>query len=335
LNAFIFKTKTFKSSLVAFFLGGLLLFYCWLGFKSVWPSLPTAQNPVMLYSNQARQDLKLTFCHALKEAKSSIDIQIYSLTDPTIKLLLSKKQKEGVLTRIAYDPKATPNLKSHFQHANPIKMKGLMHRKLIVCDGLTTFLGTANLTPQSLSMHDNLVVGIYHPPLAAFLQAPNASHFSFTLGARSASLWLLPDPTRAALHSLVSLISEARKTIRVAMFTLTHPLLIDALKKARARGVDVKIAVDFYTGKGASLKGLKALREAKIPIYLSQGLQLLHHKWAFIDDKRLIIGSANWTKAAFEKNQDCFLILHSLSHRNRRFLKKLWKTIELESRIQE
>ena len=59
-------------------------------------------------------------------------------------------------------------------------------------------------------------------------------------------------------------------------------------------------------------------------------MQLLHHKWALIDKETLIVGSANWTTAAFTKNQDCFLVL-PLKEKEQKFMKNLWKVIQLES----
>jgi cardiolipin synthase A/B len=325
-----------NSGFVAFlFVGGVLCFYSWLLLKATRHPLPTLEKPLIFYSNQCRQDLKLMLCSALKKAHQSIDIQIYALTDRKIKQLLHRKEKEGIIPTIRYDASASHNLKKHFQHAIPVRTKGLMHRKIIVLDHSILFMGTANLTTQSLTMHDNLMLGLYHPPLAAFLQSPTSSSFPFTVGKRAGEAWCLPDPTHQALFSIIRMIDTAEKTIEVAMFTLTHPLLIDALCRAKERGVTVKVAVDFYTKRGASSKSIQVLEKAKVPVYTSRGFQLFHHKWALIDQKKLIIGSANWTKAAFERNADCFLILHSLSHSQKRFLKKLWKTIEIRGNIRQ
>ena len=42
----------------------------------------------------------------------------------------------------------------------------------------------------------------------------------------------------------------------------------------------------------------------------------------------LEIGSANWTKAAFKQNDDCFLIIHDLADEQRQSMQKLWRTIQ-------
>jgi phosphatidylserine/phosphatidylglycerophosphate/cardiolipin synthase-like enzyme len=64
---------------------------------------------------------------------------------------------------------------------------------------------------------------------------------------------------------------------------------------------------------------------------LSQGQQLLHHKWAIVDEEQWIMGSANWTKAAFAKNEDFLLILSTLTKEQIQFLNRLWSTLEIEA----
>ena len=68
-----------------------------------------------------------------------------------------------------------------------------------------------------------------------------------------------------------------------------------------------------------------------IIILLSQGRELLHHKWAIFDDELLVIGSANWTKAAFSKNHDFLLFLSSLGEKQINYLTELWEVIKAES----
>ena len=244
---------------------------------------------------------------------------MYAITDKSIIKALEAQNTKTVL----YDRGASLALPAW---ATPIKMPGLMHRKILVVDESQVFLGSANMTTQSLKMHGNLVVGLWDPKLALAI-IHNISPFK----GDTAEFWLLPDKDDKALSRLVQMLDAAKKTIRVAMFTFTHPTLAKALTDAKARGVDVQVAVDYYTAKGASLKTLNILKEGGIPILLSQGRELLHHKWAYIDEETLILGSANWTRAAFKRNADCFAILETLSAGQKKFMHKLWETIDLES----
>src|SRR5262249_17225906 len=155
----------------------------------------------------------------------------------------------------------------------PIRTSGLMHRKIAVIDQSLIFLGTANLTTQSLHFHDNLVVGISYAGLVPFFSNCSSAYQTFDQG----ECWLLPDKDGKAANRLLDLIHSAKKTIHVAMFTLTHSQFIEALIAAKKRGVEVVCAIDFYTAQGASAKAITQLTQAGLKVYQSQGKQLLHH----------------------------------------------------------
>lgn len=259
---------------------------------------------------------------------------MYGISDPQILELLLKKSKEELSIRVEYDPSASVNLKkilpAPIQLAAP-KTKGLMHRKIAAFDHAQVFLGSANLTTTSLRHHANFVLGLYSPDLAAYLENPPSPFFSFEVAGQQGELFLLPDPNQLGFTHLIQTIRQATKKIFIAMFTLTDPTIVETLIQAKKRGIDVRIAVDYYTAKGASHKAVAVLQNAGIEIYLSQGRELLHHKWAVIDDTILAMGSANWTKAAFSKNHDFLLFLYPLQKSQQQFLKKLWTIIEAES----
>lgn len=260
---------------------------------------------------------------------------MYGITDPDVVSILGKQASEGILVSIEYDKKASSAklLKTlpKTVKLSPSASKGLMHRKILVLDETTLFLGSANLTTASMRHHDNLVLGLHCPPLAAYLRYPTSPSFSFTVNDMQGEIWLLPDKDLHALSKLISTINSAKKTIKIAMFTLTHPEIAEALIAARQRGVHVEAAVDYYTAKGASEKCIEKLRHAGISVILSQGQELLHHKWALLDDRVFIMGSANWTKAAFQKNDDFLIFFSSMHDSQIYFLKKLWKNISIES----
>ena len=256
------------------------------------------------------------------------------MTDPKILTLLCKKAQEKIPISVEYDPSASGNLKKILPYpidVRPIKAKGLMHRKIIVLDQSQVFLGSANLTPSSLRHHNNLVLGLYSPPLAHFLEHPDSTSFAFEIQSQKAEIFLFPDPQKKGLLTLIEALNNAKKTINIAMFTLTDATIKDALIKAKQRGVAVSVAIDYYTARGASKKTLTTLEKEGINILLSQGQELLHHKWALIDNQTLIMGSANWTKAAFAKNHDFLLFLFSVKKKQKQFLSQLWKVIEAES----
>ena len=270
-------------------------------------------------------DLKRVISRAITEAKRSIFLQIYSLTDSDLIALLEKKRAEGLDVKVFYDP--TASKKSLLSFAQPLRAKGLMHKKILVIDEQKCYFGTANLTPTSLHFHDNVMVGINSTPLAKHLSHSQTGCGLFSFGGMQMETYLLPDPKAVALSRLCQCLDEAKEEICLAMFTLTHPRIIAALASAAKRGVKVSIASDFYAGKGASKGALARLQEAGAKITLSRGPELLHHKWAWIDRKIFVVGSANWTRAAFEKNQDILCIIRNLSLSDRKKIDRLFRLL--------
>ncbi len=308
--------------------------YGWFLYQSVSPTIPEADAPPLLYSNQCRQDLRFTLIHALNQAKKSIHLVMFGLTEPTILQMLQKKAK-NLPVDIYYDPTASKQLSSSLPLMNPhpVKSKGLMHQKILVIDDSISFIGSANMTRNSLQMHDNLMIGFHSPLIAKFLleHAPSSSgSIKTSVGGQMVELWLLPDPRGHALQAVKELIRRAKHSIHLAMFTLSHPVLLDELILAKRRGVQVEIAIDFHSSFGASKKAIERLQSEGAKIYLSSHTKLLHHKFLAIDDRVLLCGSANWTRAAFYKNHDCFAILYNMNKQQRKIIHQIWRKIETE-----
>ncbi|MBN2479797.1 MAG: phosphatidylserine/phosphatidylglycerophosphate/cardiolipin synthase family protein [Parachlamydiales bacterium] len=276
----------------------------------------------------------MTTLKAIKNAKNSIYLVMFGLSDPNVLDLIKKKANEGIEVKIFYDKRSSLNIDLPSSQITAISSKGLMHQKILVIDKKLVFLGSANMTTTSLLMHDNMMIGFFSPDIADFLikKAP------FYLGSKSSSvngqqldLYLLPDIQNKAFLKIKNLIKDAKKSIKITMFTLTHPKLVEELILAKQNGVDVEVAIDFSSSRGASKKAIDQLKKNFIPIYYNKGQQLRHHKYILIDDRILITGSANWTKSAFSKNFDCFVVLYNLDNAQKNFMTKLWKVIKLES----
>lgn len=328
-----FFFRFLRHSLILFF----LLFCGYLLWDSLTPQLPSPKKPILFYSNQAQQDLTLTFLEAMRKAKSSIDLAIFGLTDGSILKELKRQAKKGIDVKIYYDAKGSPPLKEVIPNCKlfAIQQSALMHQKILVIDEEKLFLGSANMTSQSLQMHDNLVIGLHSPKMASFLKekiARHPGHLQTLVGSQEIDLWLLPDPKGEALLALKKKIRQAEKTIHAALFTFTHPMLIEELILAHKRGVEVILVIDLHSSLGASAKAIGELMRAGIFILVNRGTKLLHHKFVYIDETCLITGSANWTKAAFLKNNDALFMIHHLTQEQKKFLHTLWNRLALSAK---
>lgn len=296
------------------------------------PTLPSQNRPFCTYSNHMRDDLKQVVLHAIKQAKRTIWMQIYALTDHDVLALLKEKEAEGVQVTLFYDQTASLALNRHFLHAFPVQCTGLMHRKILIIDKAYVFIGTANLTTSSLSFHHNVIMGCYHPEFAKIIQLGHQLDTIIHLQNNVLEWFFLPDFEGKALYRLKMMIQQAKKEIIIAMFTLTHPEILEELIAAKNRNVAVTVIIDGYSAKGASKEAIKTLLTHQISVHMSQGKELLHYKLASFDDEHIVMGSANWTKHAFTNNQDCLIILHLDLLKDRKWWRQLLKAAEEEAR---
>lgn len=276
----------------------------YLCYFSIFVPLPSKEYPLRIYD----QNLKSLYCKALKSAHSRLDLLAYGFSDPHILKIIQSKKHEGVEIHTLCDARGSPK----HPIVNRIKGTGLMHTKLAVIDEALVLLGSANLTPTSLEMHHNCVLGVHSIALAHFFRSDKKIFNEHGL-----SIWKLPEPS--ALPALINTIDQAKHTIKAALFNLTHPELIHALERAQERGVIVTVIIDRYT-RNHRLSPLIHVRKSKGP-------ELMHNKWAFIDESLLVIGSANWTKAAFNKNREILAIVSGLEAKQRANCRRIWRTL--------
>lgn len=281
----------------------------------------------VLYANVCHDDLEKIFVEAVRCANHSILLIIYSLSDVQLIRALNTQAEKGIEVKVIHD-RTTPvagfqKLCGRIENES-IKRSGLMHQKILVIDSEKIWMGSANMTTESLKIHDNLVIGLMSPQLASVIdrQTPFAS---MLIGGQPIEYWDLPKTGKEGLQRLIGLIDGAKKTIRIAMFTWTHLALTEAVIRAHTRGIDVEIILDHGQAQGVCQQTVEALTKGGIKLRLSSGLGLLHHKCAWIDEEILVNGSANWTQSAFTRNRDCFLILHHLTEQQNAKMRSLWK----------
>jgi len=129
--------------------------------------------------------------------------------------------------------------------------------------------------------------------------------------------FLLPNDGNKAEKSLIRDISNAKKSINVAMFMVTNKRLTNALKERAQKGkIDIKLIADgSYDKTHQKISKVKKLVSVKnISIFITKGLKkkknkfgIMHSKLVTIDDNVVYIGSTNWTKSAFHSNYEILI----------------------------
>lgn len=309
--------------------------------------LPQSDHPAEFYTNQLSDDLRLTMTAAIASAKQSIVLMVYSLTDEKVISALKAKAAEGVSVHVVVDAKACPAAKRRLgSQVTTIRRSptGLMHLKILVVDEEQVWMGSANMTYESLRVHGNLMIAMHHPELAQAIVAraltmPSSGTLAkvaplvFGLPDQNGELWFLPNGVHA-YEKVIHLIEQAKSRIAVAMFTWTRPDFVATIVDAFHRGVDVEVFIDRRQGQGVGAEVVHTLVNAGIPVYFNRGEGLLHHKSMMVDNQILVTGSANWTRSAFKNNDDCFLVLEPLTAEQTELLNRLWDRLRVEGEIQ-
>jgi HKD family nuclease len=121
-------------------------------------------------------------------------------------------------------------------------------------------------------------------------------------------------------------ISHAKKSIFVVMYLISFnkedkkqkaTQLMDELAKAKDRGVEVKVILDYQkdgfktNASEDNLKAFSFLKEKGIEVYFDSVGSYTHTKAIVIDKRIIISGSHNWTDAALTRNNEVSFLIDS------------------------
>ena len=124
------------------------------------------------------------------------------------------------------------------------------------------------------------------------------------------------------------MINNAKKSIYIETFIITHKALTESLINAHKRGVDVKIIADA-TGSSNDYSMVKTLRENGIKVKVENYAGKMHMKTILIDNDYFISGSANLTKSADQYNDENLVFTKNkqLTYNAKAFFYYLWSKI--------
>jgi cardiolipin synthase len=281
-------------------------------------------NEVALYFNNQPMDFLRLHQSLFKKARKSLFLRHYQISHPALIKTLKKIEKQGIKTTLYVDS-SSPSIDLQ---TIPLSVSGLMHEKLLIIDDQEIWLGSTNLTQDSLQLHENNLVGLKWPELAQALKKQKTSIHGH-IGKQPISYLSLPDPQ--AKDTLISILDNAQDHIKVAMYTFTHKQIALALIRAHQRGVEVSIILDPLMSRHTNAHVIQLLQSNGLAPQYFTAIGKLHHKLAWVDNQ-LIIGSANWTESAFKRNQDHFLIIQDLSKKQNKTLKSFWKKLSTQTK---
>jgi phosphatidylserine/phosphatidylglycerophosphate/cardiolipin synthase-like enzyme len=248
-----------------------------------------------------------------------------------IEAALAAAVKRGVRVRgmlddgVDFNAAAVDRLRALGAEAKLDTPAKMTHAKLVVVDGRIVLLGSTNWTGNSMGNNNESNVRLDDPALAAAF----ARYFA-ALWTDSAAEPDLPAVESGAVKTVVNrqyfpevlgLFNAATQRIRVVMYGINYSpkyagskvnQLVEALAAARARGVDVAVAVDLsdynHLLNKVNAPAKKFLDDAGVAIF-DDPLKTTTHAKVVVADGCAVIGSVNWGKDALEnRNEACVAI---------------------------
>lgn len=122
---------------------------------------------------------------------------------------------------------------------------------------------------------------------------------------------------------LIEYIDREQKSIKVAVYALTHQEITSALIRAKERGVQIEVMVDPFAVRTRS--SVQKLRKAGVPLFVwdyelrdsvrstkkGRSKPLMHDKFCVFGDRMVWTGSFNFTHDAAAQHQENVVALES------------------------
>lgn len=118
-------------------------------------------------------------------------------------------------------------------------------------------------------------------------------------------------PPAGAAQAIVRTIDASEREVLVQAYGFTHNGIAQALLRAQARGVQVRVLLDEKSDN-TNRYVLGLFEQAQLTVRRDGRHAIAHNKVMVIDDKIVITGSFNFTNAAETRNAENFLILKSV-----------------------
>ena len=291
------------------------------------------------------------FVSCINNSKKTIDMAIYGyLATPAIEKALKDAVKRGVRIRLVYDvdkknkniyPDTTKLLsfiKNNNNDGHSATPSSFMHNKFFIFDDKTVLTGSANLSYKDMSgFNSNVVVKINSAGIAdiyrrEFEQMYNGKFHKSKSKIKdkefdNISIFFSPND-KPLNNAVIPIIKDSKKYIYMPAFIISDSSLANELIKAKNRGVDVKIIIDaIFASNNYSLH--EKLRSAGIPVKIENYAGKMHSKSIISDDKYIITGSMNFSKAGNEKNDENLLVIkdEGAAKFYKKFFLYYWKKI--------
>lgn len=295
----------------------------------------------------------------ISNATKTIDLEQFYINnqsgqslDPVLQAVIAAAGR-GVQVRLVVDRKFMsnyPEVPKQLSKIRNISVKivdysrfgGVQHAKFMIVDGLHSFVGSANFDWLALSHIHEVGLRITDVNIASGLKAvfeqdwglATAADSFRAVNSSSPGIRMMASPDRnipagvpPSLDGIVAAIASAKSSLKIQVYQYSlkgnWPVLDQEIRKAAARGVQVKLMVDTVALKNSSQE-LNALASVKnievkaitIPKWSGGEIpysRLVHSKYFTVDGKSAWVGTENWSEGYFGGCRNVGILLQDAS----------------------
>lgn len=260
---------------------------------------------------------------AIAQAKRSVWVQVYMLTEPAIVEALAQAAGRGLEVRVllegepAQPGRSSTPLGTAEGVAQVLSARGVQvrfsdprftytHAKAMLVDGATAYVLTFNLTKAAVAANREVGVVDQSPSdVAEFVRLFQADWDRQPFKALDEDLVVSPDNAR---YRLFGLMEQAKRQLFVGMEVLSDPEALALLVAKKRAGVDVRVLLGGVKKLPANRAGQLFLNQNGVPAR-SQAKPYLHGKYLVVDGAFAYVGSINLTANSMDLNRELGLLL--------------------------
>ena len=254
----------------------------------------------------------------LQAATASIDVEVYLLTDASIRSTLEQAERRGVRVRVLLEQHPFGETVNNDASYAALQRAGvaarwtnprfkLTHEKAAVVDGREALILTFNLSVSAFTRNREYGVVVRDPGAVAEVQAIfNADWDRSAYSPTRPDLVVSPDNSRARL---MALIAQAGQTLDLESEEIQDQRLEDALVEAHQRGVQVRTVISpAESGSDPNQKGVQRLTAGGVQVHELRK-PYIHAKIVIADRQTAFAGSENISGQSLDANRELGLFL--------------------------
>jgi cardiolipin synthase A/B len=262
-------------------------------------------------------DSMIPLLDALAAARQTIDIYVFTLSNPDILAALRDAGARGVRVRAVVDPAPSESVAAGHAALRALNEANVqvrprpsyferVHAKSFVVDGAQALVSSINFLDDWMHTRDHgmlttnpaVVQGILQTFAADWAATPDDS-------VPAPPLVLSPPNSRA---TLAGLINGAQTSLILEEEQITDDAMVDLLAARSNAGVAVQIVTNaLQTKNRLCLERLQA-RAPQAQVRYSTQLWL-HTKLVIADERRMLVGSVNLTPTSLDKRREVSMLV--------------------------